>query len=114
MKIIKSIFLLTSLISLSGCYETESGRIKGTINLVTREGIFFKTYNCEVVKGGLEDGTGNIGKTMEFNIEKKYLVHKANALLKDRKNITIQYHKEAICAPWRGDMRAYFIDDIIE
>lgn len=94
----KMIMLLCVLIIIAGCcpgccgYVTARGEKKGTIIKLAKEGIIFKTWEAEMVRGGMANGSGSFSTTpFYFTIDDKSLLQKIRASLDDQKEIKIEY-----------------------
>jgi hypothetical protein len=105
-----SLILLISLL-VSGCWTLEEGEKVGQIVDVHKSGFFVKTWECRLIRGGLDDGSGTIGTKLDLTIENDYVAHKAIEFMKDKKNVIIKYHQEFFTF-LRSDSNNYFLDFI--
>ena len=103
-------FCIASLIT--GCWVTSEGQKTGIIVKFASEGLFAKTYEAELIRGGFDSGTGTIGKSFHFTIENLALADKAKNAFEKQKEVIIKYHKEAFTGCTRGETQI-FLDDII-
>lgn len=87
--------MLTSLI-LTGCGGYSSGEKVGSIVRISRDGIIFKTNEAELIRGGLNNGSGVMGKPFYFTIKDKSLLAVANKAMDENKEIKLTYHSEYI------------------
>jgi len=94
MKKILAIILLC--LPLSGCWEIAKGQKVGQIVEVSHQGFFIKTWECKIIRGGLDDGSGSFGQSMWLTIEDDHLVEKAKTFMKKKTNIVLDYHQEAL------------------
>lgn len=101
--------------TLSGCWTTENGTKAGVITKIAKQGAFWGTYEGELIRGGLADGSGATGRSFKFTLgqSKNVNVVKSLELLDKNKPVTIQYHCEAFVAPWRGESKC-FLDKVSE
>lgn len=106
------LILTTSTIFLSGCWETESGQKTGNIVKFSKEGFLIKTYEAELIRGGMNDGSGSIGKSFHFTVENKSLIETINKAISTNKQVKINYHQEWYTLPWRCESQNYFLDNI--
>lgn len=91
---LKKILLLSTIILLTGCWETIKGKKTGTIVKCANEGLIIKTYECEIIRGGMNNGNGSFGKSFHFTIEKPELKNIANDALDNQKEVVLDYHDE--------------------
>ena len=108
----KIIFLMVPLL-LSGCYETASGEKVGTIIKCAREGIIFKTYECELIRGRMTDGSGSFGKSFHFTVEDKKMIPILEKSLDEQKEVKIKYHQELFTLFRTETEDNSFLDEII-
>lgn len=92
---------LASLV-LSGCWETTNGDKIGSIVKCAYEGLFIKTYECEIIRGGLASGGGSFGKSFDFTVEDKSLIPIIQRSMDEQKEVKIKYHKE-FATLWRTE-----------
>lgn len=111
----KILLLIVGCLLLSGCWETRKGEKVGVIVKVGKEGMFWGTYEGELVRGGLQDASGANGQAFHFSFGQfdSSLVKRALIVMKKNKPVVISYHCEAFVAPWRSDNNC-FADNIEE
>ena len=110
MKKLLSLTLLSLL--LSGCWETSKGVKVGVIVKCAREGFFIQTYECELIRGGLNSGSGSFGQSFHFTVENPDLIQIATQALNDQKEVKLSYHRE-FATLWRTETDGnYFADNI--
>lgn len=98
---------------LSSCIETETGDKIGVVTKCAWEGVIFKTYECELIRGGMNDGSGSFGKSFHFTVEKKELIDDLQKIFSNQKMIKIRYHKEAFTfLRSEGESDNNFLDEI--
>lgn len=109
----KKYLILPICVLLNGCWETENGDINGQIIALTSSGMFVKTLECKIIRGGMDDGSGGFASSMWLTVENKNLLPKIKKFMNEKKFINIQYHKEfaTFC---RSDSDNFFINDIEE
>ncbi len=90
---------------LSGCWVTERGEKIGTLVKVNKQGIFIGTHEAELIRGGMNNGSGSFGKPFDFTIENENDLDIAKEALEQQKAVKIKYHKEGIAAIWRTETR---------
>lgn len=113
MKKILAIILLC--LPLSGCWNIEKGQKVGQIVDVSQKGVLINTWECKLIRGGLDDGSGSFGQSIWLTIENDHLVEKAKTFMKKKTNIILDYHQEALTL-FRSDResKSRFIDSIDE
>lgn len=111
MKLRKTIIALACVSLLSGCWETEKGEKIGNIVKLSKEGMFIKTNEAELIRGGMNDGSGSFGKPFHFTIEDEKLLITVQKALDEHKAVRVKYHKE-LATLWRCESNNYFLDDI--
>ena len=62
-------YALLSTVTLSGCIDTGSGEKIGSIVKLAQEGVWCKTWEGEIIRGGLSNGSGVNGQSFRFTIE---------------------------------------------
>lgn len=84
-------------ILLSGCIETGRGEKIGQITKVAEEGLICMTWEGQIIRGGLTNGSGVSGQAFDFTIENNpVLVEKIQNLMNEQKEIKLKYRSEAI------------------
>ena len=111
----KKIIPLFLVLLLSGCWTNQQGEKSGLLVKVAKEGTWWGTYEAELIRGGLDNGSGANGKEFHFTIgqTKNAKVIKAIEAMNKGKPVVISYHCEAFRAPWRGKSHC-FLDAIKE
>jgi hypothetical protein len=112
MKKVKPLILFACSMFLSGCYETETGDKVGQIISVRRSGIIFKTWQCTLVRGGFQDGSGSQSGKMELTIERDDVLKKIIEAMESRRLVRINYHQEFFCMPCRSGTDGVFLDGV--
>lgn len=111
----KILMLLVFPILMSGCLEYSDGERVGQLVKFSKKGFFSKSWEGEMVLGGLKKKTDVEGRTtsvanvFEFTVEDNSIVEN----LKDKVGevIKVRYREEWIHAPWRSDT-SYFITSV--
>lgn len=111
MKKILAIILLC--LPLSGCWTYQKGNGRGQIIGVWQSGFFVKTWECKIIIGGLDDGSGTIGKSIDYTIENEEQAKKAHQLMLKKATVTFSFHNE-ITSFLRSDSDSKFIYSIDE
>lgn len=114
MKLRKTILALACVavtMSLTGCWETSNGEKIGTIVKFAKEGAIFGTWEAELIRGGMNSGSGAFGNIFHFTVEKPELINKVEQALQNQKEVRIKYHKEMFSF-LRSENDSYFLDAI--
>lgn len=111
MRIRSGLIVFLVVLTLSGCWETENGDKVGTIVKFAKEGTLIGTWEAELIRGGMNSGSGSFGSSFHFTVEKPELVQKVKDSLDQQKEVKIKYHKELLTL-WRCESNNYFLDDI--
>lgn len=108
-----TLLILTSLVSLTGCWKVKSGEKSGVIVKVAKEGKYWGTYEGEMIRGGLEDASGVTGRSFHFTLGqfKSPLVDQAIKAMQNNNHVVISYHCDQFVLPWRGETKC-FVDKI--
>lgn len=91
----KKIAVLLMPLMLTGCLVTSNGEKRGEIVKLAQEGIICKTWEGELIRGGLNDGSGGFGsRIFPFTVENADLLKKVQYALENNKEVKISYHHE--------------------
>ena len=100
-------------LALSGCWEISKGDKVGIIVKCANEGVLVKTYECELIRGGMQDGSGSFGKSFHFTAENKSDLPMLEDALNNQREVHITYHQEWWTFPWRSETENnMFLDSI--
>ena len=70
MKTILRLVAVTSLaVATTACWSMGSGEKIGVVTKLARHGVFCKTWEGQIVRGGLNGGSGVVGAAFDFTIE---------------------------------------------
>lgn len=110
MNFIKQILIILLLLILTGCkfWEISDGEKSGIIVKIAHQGLFIKTWEGELVRGGLNNGGGTIGKSFDFTIEDSQILELAKIGLNSQVEVKIYYKKYAFCI-FNSDSECVFI-----
>lgn len=111
----KSIFLLLLLsvfvLPIAGCWDYGGGEKVGTITRLNRQGLICKTWEGEIIRGGLNTGSGVMGQAFHFTIEDDGLAKEVEKAMNSQQEVKISYKMEAITI-CRSDSQNYFLTKI--
>lgn len=107
----KKTLLVLAVIALAGCSKGSGERV-GALNTVgIKMGPFntCPTWEGEIVRGGLSNGSGASGKPFDFTIADEKQAHELQSLLGKDIEIKLHYHHEGwtFC---RSESDGYFLD----
>jgi len=112
-KIIIALICISASMILTGCWETEKGEKIGIIVKLNKQGIFIKTNEAELIRGGMNNGNGSFGtKPFDFTVEDEKLLSIVQQALDEQKTVRIKYHKELATLARTETHDNSFLDDI--
>lgn len=102
----KRILALALAVPLAGCFELSDGQFAGQITYFTKRGFFCKTWEGQVIMGGMRkethtasDGssvTSSVANTSRFTVEDPSLVSKIQAAFESGRPVRLNYKKEFV------------------
>ena len=98
---------------LAGCWDIEKGQKTGQIVDVWQSGLFIKTWECKLIRGGLDDGSGAFGQSIQLTIENEEQLQQAKEFMHKKTPVVVSYHKELVSF-LRSDSASLFLDHIGE
>ena len=121
----KRLAILCLLLPLSGCFDYSDGNRVGTVVKFSRKGVFCKTWEGELLVGGLKrvttsstDGNGNLHSSssmalnvMEFTVEDLSLVKPIQDAMESGKPVRVEYNQELMTF-CRSDGNSSFVKSI--
>jgi hypothetical protein len=112
---IRSVFtaLIAVFISLllSGCWDMGGGEKIGSITRLQRTGVFCKTWEGEIIRGGLNSGSGVVGNAFHFTVEDDTLAQQVQKAMEAQQEVKITYKQEGVTL-CRSDSHNYFLTKI--
>ena len=93
----KTIALICISFLMGGCWEKAKGEKIGTLVKIANEGFWWKTHEGELIRGGMNDGSGSIGKSFHFTIERDDIFEIAQKAMNDNKQVHIYVTSTIIC-----------------
>ncbi len=108
--------IFVCLFALAGCHvntDPGTGKKIGRIVKFSKQGIFCKTWEGELIRGGLSDGSGSFGGSLHFTVEDASMAQIALDAFEKQYDVIIDYRKEFIHSITRSEhMDAYFVEKI--
>lgn len=93
--------------------KPESGQIVGRIVKVSRVGMFYKTWEAQLIPGGLNQSSGATGREpFNFTIEDPEMVAKVQECFANRTEAVIDYEVEALYLMFRSSNKGVFLTNI--
>ena len=87
---------LVAIAMLSGCWDMGGGEKIGSITRLQRTGVFCKTWEGEIIRGGLNSGSGVVGTAFHFTIEDDGLAQQVQKAMEAQQEVKISYKREGI------------------
>jgi len=108
----RSILAIAAMGLLAGCTTVPNGQKNGTIVKLAQEGIFNKTWEAEIVRGGsYTGGTGVQGAAFDFTVSDPKLLDQVRDAFNSQKEVRITYYKTAWC-PFSSENDCHFLKSI--
>jgi hypothetical protein len=107
----KLAIVLTAALALAGCGSKGTGEKNGVITRVAQTGIFCKTWEAEIIRGGLNQGSGVMGQAFSFTIEDKKLLPVLQNAFEKGLEVRIHYNTE-MATFCRSDSEDHFLTAI--
>lgn len=112
---VRSVFTCLIAVSLTfllgGCWDMGGGEKIGSITRLQRTGAFCKTWEGEIIRGGLNSGSGVVGNAFHFTVEDDALALQVQKAMEAQQEVKISYREEmnSFC---RSDSHNYFLTKI--
>lgn len=94
------LFTLMAFAIFSGCYyngQAGSGQKIGTIVKVSQEGVLFNTFEAQLIRGGMNGGSGAFGvQPFDFTIEDPTLLKACEGYMQSNVEVVVTYRKPVI------------------
>jgi hypothetical protein len=90
----KKIFALAFVLMLTACWDMGTGNKVGVITRLNKEGLFCNTWEAEIIRGGMNGGSGNFGQAFPFTVESDALAQKVQEALDSQQEVKIYYRFE--------------------
>lgn len=81
-------------VSLSGCINTGDGEKIGMVTKLAKQGVIIKTWEGEIVRGGLSGGSGVNGQSFHFTIQDEAVAKQVLAMMENQQEVKITYTSE--------------------
>lgn len=104
------------LAALTGCganLNNGNGEKVGQVVKITKHGLFWKTWEAEMIRGGMSNGSGAFGTTpFDFTIEDDATAERVRLLMESQTEIVLHYRTEGIYWLKRSDSEGQFLNSI--
>lgn len=107
----KMILMAMVAVSLTGCLETGTGEKIGMVTKIAKQGAICPTYEGEIVRGGLNGGSGVNGASFHFTVESEEVAKKVKEVMENQQEVKITYRTEA-ASFCRSDSGNHFLTSI--
>lgn len=112
MKTLKlTLLALLPLFLLSGCWDMGGGEKIGSVTRLQRTGVFCKTWEGEIIRGGLNSGSGVVGNAFHFTVEDDALAQQVQKAMEAQQEVKISYRVEGVTL-CRSDSNSHFLTKI--
>jgi len=94
-------------------YYSDGTRV-GSLVKMSRRGWIFKTYEGQLLVGGMTDGTGTMSSSMwEFSVDddNKEVIDALEHSQKTGQRVSLHYEEKFFQLPWNGDTK-YFVTGV--
>lgn len=103
--------IVVGCLALSACGDWGTGEKVGVITRLVKQGWFCPTWEAEIIRGGMNAGTGVMGQAFHFTIENESLVPAVEAAFNSQKEVKITFHGERVTF-CRSDSNNFFLTKI--
>src|SRR5258708_467775 len=94
-------------------FSTISGEKVGQIFGINKEGFISLTWEAELVRGGMNDGSGAFGvKPFNFTVPSDELAEKVRKYAESKTEVLIYYHSARVYWYQQSENEELFLDDI--
>lgn len=111
MRTVKCVLVSLLAVMLSACWDMGKGEKIGVITKLAKTGAFCKTWEGQIVRGGLSGGTGVMGAPFDFTVEDETLAKKVQEIMDKQQEVKISYRAEA-ASFCRSDSNSHFLTNI--
>jgi hypothetical protein len=88
-----------------------SGEKVGIFTKINSQGLIYKTYEAEIIRGGMNGGTGNLGQAFQFTVPSS-LYKDAHDALEAQAEVKIRYHQPFVCLTFTSENACVFLDSV--
>jgi prepilin-type N-terminal cleavage/methylation domain-containing protein len=108
------ILIIAALLAPVGCNTSPgSGEKVGQIVKVSKQGMVWKTWEAQLIRGGITDGSGAFGTVpFDFTIEDDATAQRVIKYMQDQTEVVIEYKMEGVYLPVRTESSGHFLVSI--
>ena len=82
----------------------------GQIVKLSKQGLISDTWEAELIRGGMNNGSGAFGTTLfHFTIENDLTAKEIEELMRNQTEVIIKYKMEGIWSSFRSDSSGHFL-----
>ena len=112
----KTILSLLSITLLAGCGLNTSngtGEKIGQVVKLSKVGMFSKTWEAQLIRGGMSGGSGSFGTVpFDFTVESEKDADKLRGYLESQTEVLLQYRTEGLYSLFRTEGGGHFMVSI--
>lgn len=86
-----------------------SGAVTGQVVKIAHEGIVSKTYEIELVRGGLTDGSGTMGRSYSFTVNNDEILKGLTEAMEKKQTVVVHYKGTLFFAPWNSASNGEYV-----
>ena len=100
-------------VALSGCWDTGDGERVGQVIKLNKQGTFCKTWEAEIIKGGMSAGSGAMGGAFYFTVpnNNQVLLKTLTDAMNSGQEVRVHYNMELVTF-CRSDSDNHFVDKV--
>jgi len=98
-------------VSLSGCLEVSQGEKVGIITKIAKQGVFCKTWEGSIVRGGFSGGSGANGQAFDFTVADEATAKQIVDAMENQQEVKIHYRAEFVSF-CRSDAQSHFLTKV--
>ncbi len=109
------VLLLAGILFGKGCANLShgTGQKIGQVVKFSKQGLFNDTWEGQLIRGGLSDGSGAIGtQPFNFTVEDEDLVAMVSKCMEEQTEVVIDYTIEGLYSPFRSESGGNFLTNI--
>lgn len=108
---LKIMGMILATMLLAACGDYGSGEKLGRITKLNQQGTICKSWEGEIIRGGMNNGSGAFGAPFQFTVEDPVVLKQVQAAFDKQQEVKITYHMER--ASWcRSDSDSHFLTSI--
>lgn len=113
--VVAIIGLLASIAGSRSCGNIRSGAGEkiGQVVKLSKEGFMRKTWEGQLIRGGIVDGSGSIGTTpFDFTVQSDEMAKVVQGYMRDQTEVVITYRIAGLYSPFSSGSQGHFLVDI--